>query len=111
MKTILVVGRDWKLRALLRAQLREEGYDALGFETLKDAEGETAGAAALLFDTTEAHPGNWQPVLQSLAAQLPVVIVASSDEEVNVAGAHLLRRPVRIGDIITVVQKLASGSP
>ncbi len=111
MKTILVVGRDWKFRALLRAQLREEGYDALGFETLKDADTETAGAAALVFDTTDALPGDWQPVLQHLAAQLPVVIIASTQEEANVAGVRLLRRPLSLGDILTAVRELTSATP
>ncbi len=110
MKTLLVVGRDWKFRALLRAQLREEGYDALGFETLQDAESEAIGAAALIFDTSEASPTDWQPVLQRLAIQLPVVIVAGGREEVNVPGAKLLRRPLSLGDIIKVVRELASAA-
>ena len=111
MKTILVVGRDWKSRALLRAQLREEGYEALGFETLEHAESEAAGAAALIFDTSDSPPSDWQPILQRLAAQLPVVVVAGASEEITLAPAQLLRRPVRIGDIITVVQKLTSAAP
>jgi len=111
MKTILVVGREWKFRALLRAQLREEGYDALGFETLQDAESEATGAAALIFDTSEASPTDWQPVLQRLATQLPVVIVAGAPEEVNVPGAKLLRRPLSLGDIVAVVRELASAGP
>ena len=110
MKTLLVVGRDWKFRALLRAQLREEGYHALGFETLQDAESEATGAAALIFDTSEASPTDWQPVLQRLAAQLPVIVVASTSQEVTVAGARLLRRPLSLGDIINVVRELASAA-
>jgi len=111
MKSILVVGRDWKFRAPLRAQLREEGYEALGFETLENAESEASGAAVLIFDTTDAQPGDWQPVLQRLATQLPVVIVAGAPEEVNVPGAKLLRRPLSLGDIVAVVRELASAGP
>lgn len=110
MNTILVVGRDWKFRALLRAQLREEGYNALGFEPLAGAESEAAGAAALIFDTTDA-PANWQATLQRLAAQLPALVVASAQEEVNLPGAKLLRRPLSLGDIISVVRELASAQP
>jgi DNA-binding response OmpR family regulator len=106
MKTVLVVGRDWKFRALLRAQLREEGYDALGFETLREAESEAAGAAALVFDTTDAQPADWQPALQRLAAQLPVVVVAGATEEANVPGAKVLRRPLSVADILGAVRKL-----
>ncbi|MGH9813206.1 MAG: hypothetical protein ACRD4T_08730 [Candidatus Acidiferrales bacterium] len=111
MKTILVVGREWKFRALLRAQLREEGYDALGFETLQDAEGEVVGAAALIFDTTDSAATDWQPVLQRLAAQLPTIVVSGTTEEVTVPGAKLLRRPLSLADIIGVVRELTSAGP
>src|SRR3972149_5130882 len=81
MKTVRVVGRDWKFRALLRAQLLEEGYAALGFETLEEAAaplGLGAPPAALVFDTTDALPGSFQPPLTALAARLPVVLVAAA---------------------------------
>jgi len=108
MKTMLVVGRDWKFRALLRAQLREEGYEALAFETLQDAEAERAGAAALVFDTTDSKPEEWRPLLQSLAASMPVIVVAGADEAVEVTPVRVLRRPVRLADIISVVCELTA---
>jgi DNA-binding response OmpR family regulator len=108
MKTILVVGRAWKFRALLRAQLREEGYQALGFETLQDAETESSGAAALVFDTTDTQPTDWQPVLRRLQATLPAIVVSSATEELNVPAAKVLRRPLSLGDIIRVVRELTS---
>jgi len=109
MKTILVVGRDWKFRALLRAQLREEGYNALGFETLQHAESEITDAAALLFDTTDAPPTDWQPALERLAAALPIIVVAGTSEEVTVPSARILRRPISLGDIIAEAKELTSG--
>ena len=111
MKTILVVGREWKFRALLRAQLREEGYEALAFETLQDAEAERAGAAALLFDTTGFKPEEWQRQLAQLAATLPVVLVAAADERVDIASARVLRRPVRLADIVSAVQEVINTRP
>ncbi len=107
MKTVLIVGRDWKLRALLRAQLREEGYEALAFKTLQDAASETAEAAVLVFDTTDAEPNNWQAALQALAPTLPVVVVASATEELNLAPARILRRPLSLADILSVLRELA----
>ncbi len=106
MKTVLIVGRDWKFRALLRAQLREEGYDARAFETLQDAERETAEAAVLVFDTTDADT-IWQAALQALAPTLPVVVVASATEELNLTPARILRRPLRLADIISLIRELA----
>ena len=111
MKTILVVGRDWKFRALLRAQLREEGYEALAFETLKDAEAERAGAAALIFDTADTNLDDGLPALQRLATQLPVVVVAGADQRVDVAAVRVLRRPVRIADIISVMREVTAARP
>ncbi len=111
MKTILVVGREWRFRALLRAQLREEGYEALAFETLQDAEAERVGAAAVVFDTSDTSPSDRLPALQHLAAQLPVVIVAGADEQVEITSAQVLRRPVRLADIISMVREVTSAVP
>lgn len=109
METVLVVGREWKFRALLRAQLREEGYEALAFETLGDAEAEQAGAAALVFDTTDAG-GEWLPALRRLA-HLPAVVVAGADERLEIERATILRRPVSVGHIVSVVREVISGHP
>ena len=104
-KTVLVVGRNWKLRALLRAQLREEGFEALGFETLADAESEAADAAALLLDTTGDQPSGWQQVLRRLAAQLPAMVIAGASEEVDLPGGKVLRRPLSVADIVRAVRE------
>ncbi len=109
MKTVLVVGREWKFRALLRAQLREEGYEALAFETLEDAEAEQAGAAALVFDTTDAG-AEWLPALRRLE-HLPVVVVAGAEEWLEIERATILRRPLSVGDIVSVVREVISGQP
>jgi DNA-binding response OmpR family regulator len=103
MKTILVVGREWKFRALLRAQLLEEGYAALGFETLEEAAAQVSQGeppAALVFDTTDALPGSFQPQLAALAGRLPVVVVAAADESLDTAGARILHRPLRLEDVM-----------
>ena len=104
MKVILIVGREWKFRALLRAQLREEGYEALAFETLSDAETTLASAAALVLDTADFKPEEWQAQLQQLATGMPVLVVAGADEPVEIPRARVLRRPVRLADIVSVVR-------
>lgn len=114
MKTILVVGRDWKFRALLRAQLREEGFDALGFETLGEAIEEltrTAPApAVVVFDTTDATAPE-KAQLAELAERLPVLLVASAQEPVEPARLRLLRRPVALGAVVREVKSLAGSLP
>ena len=111
MKTIIVVGRDWKFRALLRAQLREEGYEALAYETLNDAAPEVAGAAALVFDTTDANIADCAPALRRQAERLPVIVVAAADEHLDIPGVTLRHRPVSLADIISVVRNLTSAAP
>ena len=114
MKTVLVVGRDWKFRALLRAQLREEGFEARGFESLTDVFPELSSAgtapAALIFDTADAP----QPELDSLAslkAPCPVVVVATADESIAAPQARVLRRPVAIGALVTELRALTAAIP
>ncbi len=109
MKTVLVVGRDWKFRALLRAQLLEEGYAPLGFETLEEAVaplGLGAEPAALVFDTTDALPGSFPAQLTALAERLPVVVVAAAGEAFDAGAARVLRRPLRIEDVMAELRAL-----
>lgn len=112
MKTILVVGRDWTFRALLRAQLREEGYEALGFATLAeaaDALGASPPPAALVFDTADASTAEFEPQLAVLTARLPVLVVVGAGEELKAGSLRLLRRPLRLEEVAAAVKTLAAG--
>jgi len=104
MKTVLVMGRDWKFRALLRAQLREEGLEALGFETLEAATDAMAGSSAdaIVFDTTDA-PAAELAQLPALSQKLPLLVVASAGESLPLPEAQVLRRPVQLGQIIAAL--------
>lgn len=114
MKTILVVGRDWKFRALLRAQLREEGFDALGFETLSDAIEELNRTApppsVVVFDTTDAAAPE-KAQLAGLAERVPVLVLASAQEPLEAAGWRVLRRPVQLSDVMAEVKALVESLP
>jgi len=114
MNTILVVGRDWKFRALLRAQLREEGFEARGFESLTDVFPESSGPgpapAALIFDTVEA-PQAELDLLASLKAGCPVVVVAAVDESVAAPQARILRRPIAIAALVGELRALTGARP
>jgi DNA-binding response OmpR family regulator len=113
MKTIFVVGQEWSFRALLRAQLREEGYRALGLATLGEAAEALVSSPApalLVFDTAGAAPGEIQRQLPALAARLPVLVVAGAQEEVPVRVQRLLRRPLQIAGIVQAVKELAGAA-
>ncbi len=112
MKKLLVVGADWKFRALLRAELRERGYDARGYESLAEAEAELASGelpAALLLalpagenDLERERIGRWAP-------HIPVIVVVSGYEEKLPATpkVHVLRHPVRVEDVVAAVVERA----
>jgi DNA-binding NtrC family response regulator len=109
MKTIFVVGWEWRFRALLRAQLREQGYDAQGFETLAEAAEALVSAPApalVVFDTTDSDAAETATYLREWAGRLPVVLIAGTQEEVPSGAAHVLRRPATIGQITTLVAEL-----
>ncbi len=110
MKSLAVVGRDWRFRALLRAQLREEGWDALGFETLDAALQEITRSApapvAVVFDTAGASAIEVQR-LPELRGRLPVLVLADAGETLPAAGLRVLRRPVSVRELAAAVKKLA----
>jgi len=104
MKTVLVVGRDWKFRALLRAQLREDGFDALGFESL-DAAAEVIARStpdAIVFDTTGALTAELAE-LPALSQKLPLLVVASAGESLPLPENQILRRPIQLGQVIAAL--------
>lgn len=118
MRAIFVVGRDWKFRALLRAELREQGYEALGFETLEEAAdalvGGSAAPAALVFDTTEASAKDTRTLLTALAESgkaRPIVVVAATQEEFEPDSFTILRRPLQVADVLRVVKRLLEPHP
>jgi len=100
MQTVLVVGRDWKFRALLRAQLREEGFEALGFETLEEATDAMANstADAIVLDTTDARAAELAQ-LPALSQKLPLLVVAPAGLPLSLPADQILRRPVQLGQV------------
>ncbi len=99
----------------MRAQLREEGYEAIGLETVEEAEGELATSAprpaALVFDTSETSVAEVEPKLIALAGRLPVMVVAAATEEFDSASVQLLRRPVQIQDVVAAVRSAVARLP
>lgn len=112
MLTVFVIARDWNLRASVRAELRERGIEALGMETFDDA-GEALAAgqapAAVVFEP--GAEGSGAAALRLLAKRVPVVVVASRSDPVEIAAAAILYRPVRVGDVVTRVIEILQGRP
>lgn len=115
MSQICIVGRDWKFRALVRAELREEGYEALGLETLDEVGKAIArrdlSPAALVFDLSESDdPDRDLASLHSLAHSLPIILIASHAHlpvpSALPEGITLLYRPLAVSDVLNRVRAL-----
>ena len=112
MPLVFVIATDWKLRAAVRAELRERGIDALGMDTADDAGRALARGevpTVIVLEASVELAGNL--AMQKLVERAPTVLVASRTETVPLPRvAAVFYRPVRIGEIIAkVVELLARG--
>jgi DNA-binding response OmpR family regulator len=110
MPTVFVIGEDWTLRSLVRAELREHGVEALGMETVDDAARAIAAGtmpSAIVLDVTSLRGELSQ--LEPLACRVPVVVVASPAMAAPVWAAVALCKPVSVGDLVARVEDLLKG--
>lgn len=104
-KEIWVVSADWKFRALVRAELRERGYEAHGYENLDAAAAELGAGripAVLVVDISEEGAEAIARSLARWAAHASVVLVAGgTGGELEVPpGVVVLRRPLKVEDVV-----------
>ncbi len=114
MAIVFVISKDWILRAGLRAQLREIGIEALGFETVGEAANALADARVPSVIVVEG--GDYPAAAQwraKLGRSAQLLVVASGTDLVQSlpAGDTLVRRPVRIGDLAAKIQNILKGIP
>jgi hypothetical protein len=108
MPVVFVIATDWKLRAAVRAELRERGIDALGMDSAEDIGRALAGGAVPAVVVLEANAElAGDPAIQGLVGRVPTVLVASRTETVPLPRvAAVFYRPVRIGEIVEKVNEL-----
>ena len=108
MPVVFVIAKDWKLRAAVRAELRERGIDALGMESAEDAGRALAGGATPAVVVLEANAElAGDSAIQGLVARVPTILVASRTETVELPRvAAVFYQPVRIGEIVEKVSGL-----
>lgn len=108
MPVVFVIATDWKLRAAVRAELRERGIDALGMDSAEDVGRALAGGATPAVVVLEANAEMaGDPAIRGLVARVPTVLVASRTETVALPRvAAVFYRPVRIGEIVERVSEL-----
>lgn len=116
MGKILLIAADWQMRALVRAQLLDEGYEVQAWPsmeqamesllrgamppqlTILDAEGIDVDAAAIL--------GLWH-----LTGQVPLLLCLGMQSRHLLSQAGLppnqtLMRPFRVGDVVQQARKM-----
>lgn len=105
---VFVIATEWKLRAAVRAELRERGIDALGMDSAEDVGRALAGGAMPVVVVLEANAEMaGDPAIRGLVARVPTVLVASRTETVALPRvAAVFYRPVRIGEIVEKVSEL-----
>jgi len=115
MAKIVLAGKDWQTRALLRAQLIEEGLEVEAFETLQDAlarsEEPTSRPSLLVADLYSSEDSRAEiERLAAWAARIPIWIIASqsllAEPQLNSRGFELiLVRPIDAGELVEQIKR------
>jgi CheY-like chemotaxis protein len=113
-RVLIVMAAQWQ-RALIRAALRDAGYDAVGAVDMAEALSHPAeeprrGPVRLLILDQRAIQGPDDPSLDQLLRQHPeaVTLILESAFHPSVQGTwqHVLRHPVTIAEIVQTTQQL-----
>jgi DNA-binding response OmpR family regulator len=115
MDRVVLVSKDWQTRALLRAQLLEEGMDVTAFESAREAVedcGQGASLPGLLIADLAASddPAAEAELLAAWVKQVPIWIVASHslivDKKLKGRGFEMtLFRPIDVGEVVEQIQR------
>jgi hypothetical protein len=110
-RVLLVLPDQWP-RALLRAELREEGYDAVGARSLEEAmvyrpEVPERGPVRLVLVEGDAVGEGALADLLARHGNPPAVLLAHAGQEIPPGPwLRVIRRPVSIADLARVVREL-----
>jgi DNA-binding response OmpR family regulator len=114
MPVVFVIAEEWRLRAAVRAELRERGIQALGMEKADDAGRAIAAGelpSAIVLDENAAVTSG--AALQTLLRRIPTVLIASRTTSTNPSPNEMARkvlfRPVQVSDIVATVLDLIKG--
>lgn len=114
MPTVFVISEDWTLRTAVRAELLEQGIEAMGFECGADAvHAAVAGPwpALVVLDGSTVDPA--QPEMSPLLKRSSLLLVTSGIGPLPELPprATIMRRPVRVSEITAGVRRLLEGQP
>ncbi len=114
--SIVLLDADWPSRALLRAQLIEEGFDVAASDTWETAMSHIGlGHKPKLVIVDLRNLDDARAVLRDLRLvmdQRRVLVLTAAGTlppgEVEALGFHALARPVAIDDVVAVAKRLVS---
>jgi DNA-binding response OmpR family regulator len=113
-RVLLIMPAQWP-RALLRAALREEGYDASGTRAVNGALYQAApdparGPVRLVLVDQDAVDENQVGLIEQLRDRIsgaPMLLMAPATRRVQEGPwARILRRPISIAALVQVIQSL-----
>jgi DNA-binding response OmpR family regulator len=111
-RVLLIMPQQWP-RALLRAELREQGYDAIGARNISEAQRyptadpERGPVRLVLVDDaalTPEHKGLLESLLARHGRPPAILLARAGHEDASRPWARVLHRPVRIDDIVQAVR-------
>jgi len=115
MSFILLAGKDWQSRTLLRAQLLEEGFEVEAHETIAHAlaalDAEAAPPDLLIADiSASGDPSADVDALAARSRQVPIWIIASRTYiiEKGLRGhgfQMILLRPVDVNELVDQIKQ------
>ena len=126
MPTVFLIGQYWVLRTAVRAELRELGLEALGFATLHDAVDALRSGPppeAVVLDATSADPplSGSLDELDLIRVKSQMILIASaleklpeqvaSPEKAQRFGVVVLKKPLRVAEVLDAVRRLLEGHP
>jgi DNA-binding response OmpR family regulator len=113
---IILVAREWKARALLRAQLLEEGHEVMALPTIEEAmmllcRGMVRPRLIILDTVGQSLKEPILADLQALAGDAPILVCTGPFDlarfDFKEAGlTDLLVRPFAIGDVVNAVREI-----
>jgi len=113
MPTVFVIGQDWTFRVAVRAELLEQGVEALGLATWADAQ-QAARATVPDVVVLDAASADFPAAsFSSFAPSAQFVVMSSGLHPLPALppGAVHLKKPLRVGEIVAAVRHLMEGHP
>lgn len=120
-RILIVIPVHWT-RALLRAELREAGYDAIGARDLLEAlsvdPGQPAPLRLILLDQSSLTAGDGELLRDMLdrlrhrhPAALMVLLASATHKAPDGPFQQVLRRPMSIADIVRAIERVVPLPP